>query len=56
MKRVTRRAEVCARSEVEAIFTALRQPRERVFLMTIYACGLRVSADTTEDQRRRPRP
>lgn len=42
----TRRAEVYARSEVEAILTVPRQPRERVFLMTVYACGLRVSEAT----------
>jgi integrase/recombinase XerD len=46
MKRVTRRAEVYARSEVEAILTTPRQPRDRVFLMTVYACGLRVSEAT----------
>jgi hypothetical protein len=28
------------RSEVEAILSAPRQPRDRVFLMTVYACGL----------------
>jgi integrase/recombinase XerD len=42
----TRRAEVYARSEVEAILTAPKQPRERVFLMTVYACGLRISEAT----------
>src|SRR6202047_3909245 len=41
MKRVTRRAEVYARSEIEAILTAPRQPRDRVLLMTVYGCGLR---------------
>jgi site-specific recombinase XerD len=46
MKRVTRRAEVYARSEVEAILTAPKQPRDRVLLMTIYACGLRISEAT----------
>jgi integrase/recombinase XerD len=40
MKRATPRAEVYARSEVEAILTALRQPRDRVLLMTVYGCGL----------------
>ena len=35
----TRRAEVYARSEVEAILTAPRQPRDRVLLMTVYGCG-----------------
>ena len=39
MKRATRRAEVYARSEVEAILTAPRQPRDRVLLMTVYGCG-----------------
>jgi integrase/recombinase XerD len=34
-KCATRRAEVYARSEVEAILTAPKQPRERVFLMTV---------------------
>ncbi len=33
MKRATGRAEVYARSEVEAILTAPRQPRDRVLLM-----------------------
>jgi site-specific recombinase XerD len=46
MKRATRRAEVYARSEVEAILTAPRQPRDRALLMTIYACGLRISEAT----------
>ena len=46
MKRSTRRAEVYARSEVEAILTAPRQPRDRVLLMTIYGCGLRISEAT----------
>jgi site-specific recombinase XerD len=46
MKCATRRAEVYARSEVEAILTAPRQPRDRVLLMTVYACGLRISEAT----------
>src|SRR4249919_1010472 len=46
MKRATRRAEVYARSEVEAILTAPRQPRDRVLLMTVYGCGLRISEAT----------
>ena len=46
MKRATRRAEVYARSEVEAILTAPIQPRDRVFLMTVYGCGLRISEAT----------
>ena len=43
MKHAIRRAEIYARSELEAILTAPSQPRDRAFLMTIYACGLRVS-------------
>jgi integrase len=43
MKRTIRRSEVYARSEVEAILKAPRQPRDRAFLMTTYACGLRLS-------------
>jgi site-specific recombinase XerD len=43
MKRNTRRAEVYARSELEAILTAPPQPRDRAFLMTVYAAGLRLS-------------
>jgi integrase/recombinase XerD len=46
MKRVNRRAEVYARSEVEAILTAPRQPRDRALLMTVYGCGLRISEAT----------
>ncbi len=46
MKRYTRRAEVYARSEVEAILTAPRQPRDRALLMTGYGCGLRISEAT----------
>ena len=43
MKHPIRRAEVYARSEVEAILSAPSQPRDRAFLMTVYACGLRIS-------------
>jgi integrase/recombinase XerD len=43
MKHPIRRAEVYARSELEAILSAPSQPRDRAFLMTIYACGLRIS-------------
>jgi integrase len=43
MKHTIRRAEIYARSEVEAILSAPRQPRDRAFLMTIYACGLRLA-------------
>src|SRR6202022_1280393 len=46
IKRSTRRAEVYARSGVEAILTAPRQPRNRVLLMAIYGCGLRISEAT----------
>src|SRR5258708_29101329 len=48
MKRYTRRAEVYARSEVEAILTAPRQQRDRalLILMTVYGCGLRISEAT----------
>src|SRR3982074_2266903 len=46
MKRATPRAEVYARSEVEAILTAPRQPRDQVLLMTVYGCGLRISEAT----------
>ena len=46
MKRATRRAEVYARSEIEAILTASRQPRDRALLMTVYGCGLRISEAT----------
>jgi site-specific recombinase XerD len=46
MKRNTRRAEVYARSEIEAILTAPSQPRDRAFLMTVYADGLRLSEAT----------
>jgi site-specific recombinase XerD len=43
MKRNVTRAEVYATSELEAILTAPTQPRDRAFLMTVYACGLRLS-------------
>jgi integrase/recombinase XerD len=46
MKRNTRRAEAYARSEIEAILTAPVQPRDRAFLMTVYAGGLRLSEAT----------
>ena len=46
MKHPIRRAEVYARSEVEAILSAPSQPRDRAFLMTVYACGLRISEAT----------
>jgi len=41
MKRATPRAEVYARSEVEAILTAPRQPP--TVLNDVYGCGLRIS-------------
>ena len=43
MKRNTRRAEVYAKTELEALLTAPAQPRDRAFLMTVYAAGLRLS-------------
>jgi integrase len=43
IKHAIRRAEIYARSEMEAILSAPRQPRDRVFLMTVYACGLRLA-------------
>ena len=43
MKHPIRRANVYARSELEAILSAPSQPRDRAFLMTVYACGLRIS-------------
>ena len=43
MKHTIRRAEIYARSEVEAILSAPLQPRDRAFLMTVYACGLRLA-------------
>src|SRR6202048_906160 len=46
MKRAPPRAEVYARSEVEAILTAPQQPRDRALLMTVYGCGLRISEAT----------
>jgi len=46
MKRNTRRAEVYARSELEAILSAPTQPRDRAFLMAVYAGGLRLSEAT----------
>jgi site-specific recombinase XerD len=46
MKHAIPRAEIYARSELEALLTAPRQPRDRAFLMTVYACGLRLSEAT----------
>src|SRR3954451_2503028 len=46
VKRETRRAHAYACSEVEAILTAPVQPRDRAFLMTVYACGLRLTEAT----------
>jgi integrase/recombinase XerD len=46
MKRAIGPAEVYARSEIEAILTAPRQPRDRALLMTVYGCGLRISEAT----------
>src|SRR6516165_2125506 len=42
MRRTIHRSEVYARSELEAILNAPRQPRDRAFLMTTYGCGLRL--------------
>jgi site-specific recombinase XerD len=46
MKRNTRRAEVYARSKIEAILSAPTHPRDRAFLMTVYVGGLRLSEAT----------
>jgi len=46
MKRNTPRAEVYARSELEALLSAPAQPRDRAFLMAVYAGGLRLSEAT----------
>jgi site-specific recombinase XerD len=46
MKRPVRRAEVYAKSELEALLTAPAPPRDRAFLMTVYAGGLRLSEAT----------
>ena len=46
MKRTTKRAHAYAVSEVEAILSAPAQPRDRAFLMTVYACGLRLTEAT----------
>jgi integrase/recombinase XerD len=46
MKRNTLRAEVYARSELEALLSAPAQPRDRAFLMAVYAGGLRLSEAT----------
>lgn len=46
MKRNVRRAEVYATSELESLLTAPTQPRDRAFLMTVYAGGLRLSEAT----------
>ena len=46
MKHAIPRAEIYARSELEALLTTPRQPRDRAFLMAVYACGLRLSEAT----------
>lgn len=46
MKRDVRRAEVYATSELEKLLTAPAQPRDRAFLMAVYAGGLRLSEAT----------
>ncbi|HYV38283.1 MAG TPA: site-specific integrase [Gemmataceae bacterium] len=43
MKRNVRRAEVYAVSELEVLLNAPTQPRDRAFLMCVYAGGLRLS-------------
>jgi site-specific recombinase XerD len=43
MKRETKRAHAYSRAEIEAILSAARQPRDRAFLMLVYACGLRLT-------------
>lgn len=43
LKRDTKRANVYATSEVVAILTAPKSARDRAFLMTVYACGLRLA-------------
>lgn len=43
MKHAIHRSEIYARSELEAILSAPGQRRDRAFLMTVYACGLRLS-------------
>jgi site-specific recombinase XerD len=46
MKRETKRAHAYSLSEVEAVLSAPAQPRDRAFLMTVYACGLRLTEAT----------
>lgn len=46
MKRRTPRAEAYACVEVESILLATQQPRDRAFLMVVYACGLRLTEAT----------
>lgn len=41
-RRATTRAEVYAASEITALLAAATESRDRAFLMTIYACGLRL--------------
>lgn len=43
LKRDTKRANVYATSEVEAILRAPSSPRDRAWLMTVYGCGLRLA-------------
>lgn len=42
-RRVKRLPEVLSHQEVERLFSVLHNPKHRVFLMTVYATGLRVS-------------
>src|ERR1700757_2618366 len=51
MKHAIRRAEIYARSELEAILSAPSQPRDRAFLITVYACGLRGAQPTPQRSR-----
>jgi Putative transposase len=51
MKHAIRRAEIYARSELEAILSVPSQPRDRAFLITVYACGLRGAQPTPQRSR-----
>lgn len=47
MKRETKRAHACAVEEIEAILQAPSRLRDRVFLMLVYSCGLRLTEACT---------
>jgi len=47
MKRVTKRAHAYAVAEIEAILQAPLRLRDRVFLMLVYSCGLRLTEACT---------